>query len=211
MSRLTSTALCLGLLAGSLTVAPAMAQIPQGNIYFGLGTAPGRFKRPGHRSVRDWEFRQYAEIDRSVCRCRRQPDAYAAFWRGRANLVARRSGQLLRLELPADFLRFQRRVAAGEDQTFRARSAGRYRRSAGRLQRKSALFAISWRDARLSIRVGKFQPFPGHFAVAARLYVTPHMFVRPAVDAHSVNNFFQFGNNWVPQYSIGVGYSVGGE
>jgi hypothetical protein len=26
-----------------------------------------------------------------------------------------------------------------------------------------------------------------------------------------VNNFFQFGNNWVPQYSVGIGYSMGGE
>jgi hypothetical protein len=53
--------------------------------------------------------------------------------------------------------------------------------------------------------------FQTHLAVAARLYVTPHIFVRPAVDAHYVNNFFQFGSNWVPQYSVGVGYSFGGE
>lgn len=53
--------------------------------------------------------------------------------------------------------------------------------------------------------------FQAHFGVAARLYATPHIFVRPAVDAHWVNNFFQFGSNWVPDYSIGVGYSFGGE
>lgn len=53
--------------------------------------------------------------------------------------------------------------------------------------------------------------FQAHFAVAARLYVTPRIFVRPAVDAHWVNNFFQFGNNWVPEYTLGVGYSFGGE
>jgi hypothetical protein len=48
-------------------------------------------------------------------------------------------------------------------------------------------------------------------AAAVRLYATPHIFVRPAVDVHWVNNNFQFGSNWVPQYSIGVGYSFGGE
>jgi hypothetical protein len=53
--------------------------------------------------------------------------------------------------------------------------------------------------------------FQTHFAAAARLYVTPRIFVRPAVDVHWVNNFFQFGNNWVPEYTLGVGYSFGGE
>lgn len=53
--------------------------------------------------------------------------------------------------------------------------------------------------------------FQTHLAAAARLYVTPRLFIRPAVDAHYVNNFFQFGSNWVPEYSLGVGYSFGGE
>lgn len=53
--------------------------------------------------------------------------------------------------------------------------------------------------------------FQTHFAAAARLYVTPRIFIRPAVDVHWVNNFFQFGNNWVPEYTLGVGYSFGGE
>jgi hypothetical protein len=53
--------------------------------------------------------------------------------------------------------------------------------------------------------------FQAHFGVAARMYVTPHVFVRPAVDAHWVNNFFQFGSNWVPEYSVGVGYTFGAE
>jgi len=52
--------------------------------------------------------------------------------------------------------------------------------------------------------------FQAHFALAARLYVTPHIFLRPAVDAHYVDNFFQFGSNWVPEYSLGLGYSFGG-
>jgi len=53
--------------------------------------------------------------------------------------------------------------------------------------------------------------FQTHLAAAARLYITPRIFVRPAIDAHHVNNFFQFGSNWVPEYTLGVGYSFGGE
>ena len=59
--------------------------------------------------------------------------------------------------------------------------------------------------------VGTSTHFQAHAALAARFYVTDHVFVRPAVDAHYVNNLFQFGSNWVPEYSIGVGYSFGRE
>jgi len=52
-----------------------------------------------------------------------------------------------------------------------------------------------------------------HFQVdmqaAARIYFTNHLFLRPAVEAHYVNNFFQFGSNWVPSASIGIGYTFG--
>jgi hypothetical protein len=53
--------------------------------------------------------------------------------------------------------------------------------------------------------------FQIHGAAAVRLYVTPRLFIRPAVDLHYVNNFFQFGRNLVPEYSVGLGYSFGGE
>jgi hypothetical protein len=53
--------------------------------------------------------------------------------------------------------------------------------------------------------------FQAHFGVAARIYATSHIFLRPAVDAHWVNDFFQFGSNWVPEYTMGLGYSFGGE
>jgi hypothetical protein len=53
--------------------------------------------------------------------------------------------------------------------------------------------------------------FQVHMAAAARFYVTDHVFVRPAVDGHWVNNLFQFAHNWLPEYSIGVGYSFGRE
>jgi hypothetical protein len=51
--------------------------------------------------------------------------------------------------------------------------------------------------------------FLAHIAGAANLYVTHHVFLRPAVDIHYVNNFFLFRSNWVPRYSMSVGYSFG--
>ena len=51
--------------------------------------------------------------------------------------------------------------------------------------------------------------FQVHFGVATRIYLADHIFLRPAMDVHYVNNFSEFGNNWVPQYSIGVGYGFG--
>jgi hypothetical protein len=30
-------------------------------------------------------------------------------------------------------------------------------------------------------------------------------------DVHYVNNFFPFGSNWVPRYSVSLGYSFGKE
>ena len=53
--------------------------------------------------------------------------------------------------------------------------------------------------------------FQIHYSAAARFYVTDHVFVRPAVDAHYVNNLFQYGSNNVPEFSIGIGYSFGRE
>jgi hypothetical protein len=48
-----------------------------------------------------------------------------------------------------------------------------------------------------------------HLAAAGRWYLTDHLFLRPALDVHFVRNFFEFGSNWVPQYSVGIGYSFG--
>lgn len=53
--------------------------------------------------------------------------------------------------------------------------------------------------------------FLAHVAGAARLYVSDHVFVRPAVDVHFVNHFFPFGSHWVPRYSMSLGYSFGKE
>jgi hypothetical protein len=51
--------------------------------------------------------------------------------------------------------------------------------------------------------------FQVHLGVATRIYVADHIFIRPAMDVHYVNNFSEFGSNWVPQYSIGIGYGFG--
>jgi hypothetical protein len=51
--------------------------------------------------------------------------------------------------------------------------------------------------------------FQVHLASAARWYLTDHLFLRPALDVHYVNNYFEFGSNWVPRYSVGIGYDLG--
>jgi outer membrane protein W len=51
--------------------------------------------------------------------------------------------------------------------------------------------------------------FQTHLGVGLNFYLTDHIFLRPQVDAHWVNNFFQFGTDWIPEYSVAVGYRFG--
>lgn len=51
--------------------------------------------------------------------------------------------------------------------------------------------------------------FQLHLSAGVRFYVTHHIFIRPQVDAHWVNNFYQFGSSWVPEYTGSVGWSFG--
>ena len=51
--------------------------------------------------------------------------------------------------------------------------------------------------------------FQTHLEAGIRFYATQHLFIRPQVDAHYVDNFFQFGSNWVPEYGASVGWSFG--
>jgi hypothetical protein len=51
--------------------------------------------------------------------------------------------------------------------------------------------------------------FQTHLSAGIRFYPTSHFFVRPQIDAHYVNNFFQFGSNWVPEYGVSIGWSFG--
>lgn len=51
--------------------------------------------------------------------------------------------------------------------------------------------------------------FQTHLSAGIRFYATEHFFIRPQIDAHYVNNFFQFGSNWVPEYGASIGWSFG--
>ena len=51
--------------------------------------------------------------------------------------------------------------------------------------------------------------FQTHLSAGLRVYVTGSVFIRPQVDVHYVRNFYQFGSNWVPQYSVALGYTFG--
>jgi hypothetical protein len=53
--------------------------------------------------------------------------------------------------------------------------------------------------------------FQVHLAVAGRFYMSTHWFLRPAIDVHYVNDFSEFGSNWVQEYSLGFGYGIGRE
>lgn len=49
--------------------------------------------------------------------------------------------------------------------------------------------------------------FQTHLAAGVRIYATNHLFFQPQVDAHWINNFFQFGSHWVPEYGASIGWS----
>lgn len=51
--------------------------------------------------------------------------------------------------------------------------------------------------------------FQVHLSAGVRFYVTQHLFIKPQVDAHYVNNLFQFGSNWIPEYSGVIGWTFG--
>lgn len=51
--------------------------------------------------------------------------------------------------------------------------------------------------------------FQVHGGAGVRVYIKGGIFVRPQFDIHYVHNFFQFGSDWVPEYSAAVGYTFG--
>ena len=51
--------------------------------------------------------------------------------------------------------------------------------------------------------------FQTHLGAGVNIYVKGGIFVRPQFDVHYVRNFFQFGSNWSPAYSVALGYSFG--
>jgi hypothetical protein len=52
--------------------------------------------------------------------------------------------------------------------------------------------------------------FQLHAAAGVLIYVRGGIFIRPQVDLHWVDNFYQFGSGFVPEGTIAVGYTFGG-
>lgn len=52
--------------------------------------------------------------------------------------------------------------------------------------------------------------FAIHGAAGVRIYVTEHAFIRPQVDVRYIPNFVDFGSNFVPEYTVAIGYTFGG-
>jgi hypothetical protein len=52
--------------------------------------------------------------------------------------------------------------------------------------------------------------FQGHGALGVKLYVKPALFIKPQFDIHYVTHLTdQFGRDWVPQYTVSIGYTFG--
>jgi len=52
--------------------------------------------------------------------------------------------------------------------------------------------------------------FQLHAAVGVKFYLKSDMFIKPQIDLHWVNNLTQqYGSNFVPQYTISIGYTFG--
>jgi hypothetical protein len=58
--------------------------------------------------------------------------------------------------------------------------------------------------------VGTATHFQVHLGAGVQIAITDHIFVRPQFDVHYVPNLTnQFGSNWVPEYTIWLGYHFG--
>ncbi|PYU31621.1 MAG: hypothetical protein DMG31_11745 [Acidobacteria bacterium] len=52
--------------------------------------------------------------------------------------------------------------------------------------------------------------FQLHGAFGVKLYLKPSLFIKPQFDIHYVTHLTdQYGRNWVPQYTVSVGYTFG--
>jgi len=58
-------------------------------------------------------------------------------------------------------------------------------------------------------QVASSRHFQTHLGAGVNIFVKGGIFVRPQVDVRYVRNFFQFGSNWVPAYSVAIGYAFG--
>jgi len=58
--------------------------------------------------------------------------------------------------------------------------------------------------------IGSANHFQVHGAVGVKIYVTPALFIKPQFDAHYVHNLDQqYERNFVPMYTVSVGYTFG--
>ena len=58
--------------------------------------------------------------------------------------------------------------------------------------------------------IGSANHFQVHGAVGVKIYVTPALFIKPQFDAHYVHNLDQqYERNFVPIYTVSVGYTFG--
>ena len=210
MPKLTN--ITLGLCFGLLAAGPlAMAQIPQANVYFGLGTATadsnGQLIDPlgtGILSATPKLNGLFADLGGSLMLTPHFGAGAQISWRaGEGNYAGLNYRPLFYdfnvIWQPVKTSRVVPELQAG--------LGGMRVRFSANTQACDQLVGCST----VSLGEESSNHFQTHLAAAVRLYATHHIFVRPAIDAHWVNNNFQFGSNWVPQYSIGVGYSFGGE
>jgi hypothetical protein len=56
--------------------------------------------------------------------------------------------------------------------------------------------------------------FQLHFSGGVKWHLTESIFIRPQVDVHWVNNYNDvnapvYGRNWVPQFTVAIGYTIG--
>jgi hypothetical protein len=61
----------------------------------------------------------------------------------------------------------------------------------------------------LSQYVSSSNHFQLHFAGGVRFYVKGGIYLRPQFDGRWVHNFVEFGSDFVPQYSVAIGYTFG--
>ena len=61
-----------------------------------------------------------------------------------------------------------------------------------------------------NVGAGGANHFQEHAALGVKLYITSDIFIKPQFDFHYVPHLTdQFGRDWVPQYTVAVGYTFG--
>jgi hypothetical protein len=58
---------------------------------------------------------------------------------------------------------------------------------------------------------GSSNHFQVHGGAAVQIYLKGHLFLRPEVDFHYVNNLTQFGHNYITQEMVWLGYTLGSQ